>query len=623
MKSASLVYVVLAAGIIAASTIYWFMRPPPVAKPEGAPSPSPAKIISDVSDKDMSAPVIPTEKPEATEASQPDPPGLVIAGIVTTTTETPAAGARVAAYTADTGATRATADDDGRFRIVGLRPGAYRVSALLEHYNEAVLEGIQAGASDVSLVLEPLSAIEGRVLDGRVDQPLAKFNVVWLHPPPGDDTHWQNILRGETAQWMRINDPEGYYRIEDIRSDVKFAVAVSAEGFEPAYATVPPVQPGQTAHAPEIVLLPEAVLLGRVVCAQRQPIAGADIFLGTEARGRTLARSDPDGCFIIDRLSPGPITLTAAHSDYLSGTAEAMLSQGDETEVEIVLGSGGSIQGTVLDGTTPLSGQKIVALRLEPPRVRKESVTDEAGIYTIRGVDPGEIEVIAKLVPAARPDSRPVRLQKKVVVEKGRVTIVDFQLADAASAIEGLVTLRGKPVATAAIKGYVAGESGDVFFNASAAIDGTYFIDNLPAGDAWVQVVLTLEDGRERRKNVSVHIPVGQTVRLDTDFMASAGVYGTVDGLAPNERGEVMALMGPYDFNPAQIDIDELKQIEIARSPISPNGEYTLLGLEPGTYTIIAVAFDPHEAGRPALHTTTQNVTLEEGEERLLILNVS
>jgi len=137
--------------------------PPNAVSPAPTPAPTAPVTINDQPDEVVRAPI---EAPAQPQPAQPDPPGLIIAGVVTTAGDTPAAGAIVAAYTADTGAIKATAGEDGRFRVVGLRPGSYRVSAGLDHYNEAVVEGIQAGASNVALVLEPLSAVEGKVLDG-------------------------------------------------------------------------------------------------------------------------------------------------------------------------------------------------------------------------------------------------------------------------------------------------------------------------------------------------------------------------------------------------------------------------------------------------------------------------
>ncbi|MCX5770616.1 MAG: carboxypeptidase-like regulatory domain-containing protein [Candidatus Hydrogenedentes bacterium] len=217
--------------------------------------------------------------------------------------------------------------------VVGLRPGSYRVSAALEHYNEAVAEGIPAGASNVALVLQPLSAVEGNVLDGQAKKPLTRFSVLYLKAPPGDDRHWQNIIRGETTKWTPVNNEEGTYRIEDVLSDTEVAVAASTDGFEPAYAVVPPVKPGETAQAPDVSLLPEAKLLGRVVSEEHEPLSGADIYFGAEARGRNAARSNPDGRFTIGQLPPGPVTLTASHPDHLPATVQATLTRGKETEV--------------------------------------------------------------------------------------------------------------------------------------------------------------------------------------------------------------------------------------------------------------------------------------------------
>ncbi len=599
-------------------------QPAPPTTPAPAPVPAPTTRVSAIDQPDevargkMQAP--------APAPVQPDPPGLVISGVVTTAAGAPGAGAIVAAYTPETAATRATAGDDGAFRVVGLRPGSYRMSAVLDHYNEAVVEDVNAPASNVSLVLEALSAVEGKVVDGEGKKPLVQFDVLYLKTAPGDDRHWQNIIRDETMKWVPVKNEEGKYRIEDAVSNAQFAVGARAEGFEPAYVVVPAVKPGETGQAEDLALLPEAKLLGSVVSEDRQPLSGADVYLGKEARGRTVARSNPDGKFTIGQLPPGPVTLTASHRDHLTATVEATLTRGKETEVEIMLGGGGLIQGTVLDGAMPLPNQTIMATHLQPPRVRKDGITDDSGNYTIEGLPPGEIEVIAKLKRLGEPEGAPIRLQKQAVIENGQTTVVDFQLADASSGIDGTVTTLGQPPAYALIKGYVAGESGDTFFDTVAAADGSFSIRNLPQGSAWLEVTIKLEDGHERRKNVPVQVPAGQVVRQDVQFDASATVFGSVGTMAPSEGGEVMAVMGPYTFNPAQVDIDELQRIEVASSQIS-EGQYKLTGLDPGTYTIIVVVFDPDETDgtgqMPTLRSTSQTVTVTGGQELRLDLVIS
>lgn len=587
------------------------------------PRPGPVKI-TDIADEVARAPIAP---PVVQADNLPEPAGLTISGVVTLADEKPAAGAVIAAYTPDTGAIQSVARDDGRFRVVGLSPGSYRLSAALEHHNEAVVEKVAAGSSNVRLVLEPLSAAEGKVVDGQTGQPLSTFDVVYLKTPPGDESHWQNILRGETTQWLPVNHPEGRYRIDDVVSQAKFAVAARAAGFEPAYAVVPPLKAAQTGQVTDLRLMPEARIHGVVVSSDRRPLADADVYLGTEPRGRRVARTGADGCFAINQLSAGSVTLTASHPDHLPGTTQVNVARGNDTHVEIVLGGGGFVQGTVMRGTTPLPGQKVAVTRLVPPRVRKETVTDDSGFYTIEGLPVGEAEVIAKVSISDERDAVPIRLQRRILIEDGRPAVADFQFGDASSSIEGAVTAGGQPATIVSIQGFVTGDSGDSFFNASVTAEGVYSIRNLPPGSAWIEATILLNDGRERRKNIPIEIPLGQAIRQDIQFDGAALVYGTVGNLTENESGEVMAVMGSYTFDPAQIDIVDLEHATCATSPISPQGEYRLTDLDAGTYTIIVIAFDPDEADAtgqaPTVRSASQTVTLAIGQQLQLDLVIS
>lgn len=624
-----LVAVLACVGIIICA--YWALRPAPTSDVEviqSAPEPvrpisAPVKI-TDIPDEVARAPIAP---PVVQPEDLPEPTGLAISGMVSTSDEKSAAGVVVAAYTPDAGAIQAVAEGDGRFRIVGLSPGSYRLSAALEHYNEAVIEKVAAASSNIRLVLEPLSAVEGKVVDGQTGQPLSKFDVVYLRPPPGDESHWQNILRGEITRWLPVNHPEGRYRVDDVVSQTEFAVAARATGFEPAYVTVPPLKTAQTGQARDLRLMPEARIQGTVVSSDRQPLADADIYFGAEPRGRRVARTAADGCFAVNQLPAGSVTLTASHPDHLPGTTQTNVVRGKDTHVEIVLGRGGAVQGTVMRGVTPLSGQSVAVTRLVPPRARKETVTDDNGFYTIEGLPVGEAEVIAKVSISGERDAVPVRLQRQVVIEDGQSTVADFQFGDASSSIEGAVTVGGRPATIVSIQGFVTGDSGDSFFNASVAGEGVYSIQNLPPGSAWIEATILLDDGRERRKNIPLQIPLGQTIRQDIQFDGAALVHGTIRNLTENESGEVMAVMGAYTFDPTQIDIVDLEHATCATSTISPQGEYKLADLDAGTYTIIVIAFDPGETDvtgqMPTVRSASQTVTLATGQQLQVDLVIS
>jgi len=602
--------------VLAGIAALWAFRGNAPSEPAPAPPVPVAPVskpvaLTEVPDEVVRAPIVPPVPSDP----EPDPPGLVISGIVVTAGEEPGAGAVVAAYTADTGAIRATAGEAGAFRIVGLREGAYRVSAVLDHYNEAVVEDVPAGTSDVRLVLQPLSAVEGRVVEATTGKPPAEFDVLYLQIPPGDGRHWQNIIRGETTPWQAQHSDDGRYRIEDVASGAVFAVGARAPGLEPAYVQVDALESGETGHAPDILLQPEARILGRVASADGSPVSGAEIYLGHEARGRTAARSDPDGRFTLGQLAAGQVQITASHRDYLPATVEAEAARGRDTEVEIVLGGGGLVEGYVTNGSEPLGGETVSAGRLVPPRIRKQAITDDSGHYTISGLPPGEVEVIVKV--QAEPDTKPVRMQKQATVADGLTTVVDFDFGLASCAVEGYVTVGGQPRQHAEIKGFVTGEGGDSFFHAYSREDGFYTVENVAPGSAWLEITV-LVDGREQRNNIPVEIPPQGRVRQDVDFGGTAVITGAVSGFADGEGGEVLALEGAVDVNAPDFDIMNMQRIQVASSPIESEGSFVLRNLDEGAYTIVAIVFNPnegHEAGGlPPFTLVSQQIQLVAGQ---------
>src|SRR6185295_17533426 len=69
--------------------------------------------------------------------------------------------------------------------------------------------------------------------------------------------------------------------------------------------------------------------------------------------------SDADGHFAFDGLPDGKVTITASHPDYLEASRD--VDPEKESSVDLTLGTGGSISGTVVarDGRTGVAGAQV------------------------------------------------------------------------------------------------------------------------------------------------------------------------------------------------------------------------------------------------------------------------
>jgi len=562
------------------------------------------------------------ERPEPDVSDGADEPA--IAGKVLTSDGRPGAGAAVAAYSPQTAAIRSIAGKDGSFRIGGLRPGTYRLSASLKKYNDAVLTDIAAGSSGHTLILNPLSVVEGRVLCAETGEPVVQFDVFYLKVVPDDDRYWRNIIYSQSTQWTHVANADGRYRLEGIVSDTQFAVAARAPGFEPAFVEVPATEASKTATAPDIVLHPEACISGRVLSPENDPVAGAQVYIGETPHGRHVVESKMTGEYAIRQLPEGPITLTATHRDHLPASVEATVSRGQTTHLDIVLSGGGWVEGTVYEGETPLSGQPVMARALHEVQAVKTVQTDESGYYSIRGLPSGSTEIVVERQPD-EPYGLPIRLTKKAVIEEGLVTDVDFQIKDASASIKGLVTVAGVPAPQARITGTVTGAGSDSAFGTYSDANGQWTVENLPPGEAWIQIAAIVSDDREQTKNLPLDIVAGQEHPLNVDFGGTSSIYGTVTGLTDNEVADIRILSGTVDVDMTSVEKAlEVANITVATCNPNPDGTYRIVSIPEGTYTVLITAFDADTNDNLLDHIRADSVgvSLQSGESKQVNLAV-
>ena len=537
----------------------------------------------------------------------------------------PIADAAVTIHNNEYGIHTTFTDRSGYFAVGGLQKAAYRVGAQKEHYNEAIEEDVASGRGEVRLVLTDMSMVTGTVSD-ESGNPVASFELVYLKQPPDEPALWREIVRSGRTGWIAVEDLEGCFEVSDIASGAPFAIGARAKGFEPAFAILPGVAPGETAPPAEIVLKTEGRVSGQVLSPGGGPVAGAFIHLGPGVEAPVVAESDVDGRFILTGLGDAEIELTASHDAYLAGAARVLPKRGIDVLVEIALGQGGELEGTVWKGDAAAAGQTVVALRLSPPRIRKQAVTDAEGRYTIAGIGLGLVDVLAKW---KGPDSNapPQRLRRQAEIAAGGTTVVDFHFPEGVAVLEGNITSNSEAVAFAEIQGTVATDEGQSSFSFTARDDGFFRIENIVPGTAWVRV--TARAGQaERQQSFAIELREGETAYHEVSFDTASGVEGQVSNLAPGEVGQVLVLPGHESVDTSTFEaILELDGIKSGESEIDGTGRFTIIGLEPGLYTIIALVFsedaDTGAGAMGSVRIAVQPITVPETSTASATLTLS
>lgn len=388
-------------------------------------------------------------------------PGGAVAGRVTTTTGVPISRALVE-ITSPKGDYFAYADSSGYYRLLGMRPGHYRICFDAQEttrvptgalrrcvHSVAVRAGYTRIGVDPQLKLG--GAISGRVTD-RSGKPLADVDVLAFRG--SNDDNPTDVT----------SDRSGHYRITGLRSgtyEVCFLNLADGPG-----ASSGPCQPsrkvtvraGHTVTHVDVRLAAGSSGFGAITVTARDahgnPISGVDaVALATCTRppglpfdpcdheplfgnkASLLEGSDitgPDGSVTLDYVDPGRYAVClfaydgattvdrspTGYADACTGTTFSVtVTAGQTAHVTQVLQPGGAVIGRVTDAQGhPVGGVHVVVANsgasdyavsgasldlgsFLAPEPRDQAVTNPDGTYEVHGVQPGSQSVC---VPATK-----------------------------------------------------------------------------------------------------------------------------------------------------------------------------------------------------------------------------
>ena len=306
-----------------------------------------------------------------------------------------------------------------------------------------------------------------------------------------------------------------------------------------------------------------ATIVGRVLLTTPTSGSGAALNIGTlggsggignvivTLDGKTVERTDLTGGFQFSFVTPGVHTVTINTGTIPPGfTASSPvqtveLKGGQQTQlafnVSTLGGILGHVYGEMIDGfAPPLAHVKLVV----DGNSTYTAETDVTGAFGFGGLSPGQhvVTVIENSVPATATFATE-DLKRTVSVSNGRYTDLDFH-AQALGSIEGEIVFANDMSGSVDYKpgegvpnAYVVAEPGE-----HAAIDdfdGSFVLDNLPAGDYTVSVdPETIPDPSlgAAPDSVSVHLEPGERykgLRFLVGHTEKKVVFSLLSGNAP------------------------------------------------------------------------------------------
>lgn len=305
-------------------------------------------------------------------------------------------------------------DADGRYEIIGLRPGRYIISAArdgflslaygqrrpLEQGSPLPLAGKQI-LENIDFLLPRVGVIAGRITD-ELGEPIANVSVFAMRPAYFEGR--RDLLPvAQAGPAPNVTDATGYYRIVGLMPGSYYVMATFREmwtlppgaqdrtiGYVPTYfpgtttaVTARPVTVGigQEAAGADFALVAgrTAAISGIAVDSRGRPMAGQTVQVLQEIRGpgtvhaymggRTAIAAD--GAFAIENVPPGEYKVVASGGVDGQMEAAAVLLTMDGSDVTglVLRGSAGwSLSGTVVD-------ENGVAPRLQQGEVRIDGRT--------------------------------------------------------------------------------------------------------------------------------------------------------------------------------------------------------------------------------------------------------
>ena len=311
-------------------------------------------------------------------------------------------------------------------------------------------------------------------------------------------------------------DARGAYSLCLPRGDSE--VTYGADGYGSVLLTID----AQGAAQQDVVLVPEAVLTGRVVDEADRAVADAQVrvFPAVWARDRGAggtAVTGPDGRFRIAKLIPSRYRARASSDGGVTEIVEVLAEVGDDNaELTLRLAPHARVRGTVVSGGKPIAGAQVFAFQTSPPASSETAISQTDGTFVLERVPVGELSFSAAPYRVVTPS----RLVLAKAADRDGVVIEVEKLGT----IRGRVTRLGNPVAGARISGVPTVWSGDARFWSDAS--GRFEIRGVMPGTH--DIGAQHDELGAFTEGTSITITAGEERVVDLELDLAATISGVV-----------------------------------------------------------------------------------------------
>ena len=487
----------------------------------------------------------------------------------------------------------ATSGDDGAFTIERV-PSKWQWLEVRSGH----LRGRRARGSDLTVRLAPAVTLRGSVRDMKTQAAVPGVEVLLL---PDQRSEWR-------ATDSALTDAKGNFTIADVAPG---AYRLSAS--HPAFTFIPaPITAAAGDNALRTIVGTRlARASGTVMSEDGKPVAGARVGTGPASRPdfappsplRGEAVSGPDGSFRVNVNPESELVIEARKKGLPGGRSSPLRLEPGERKSGVVLtiASGVAASGRVVDAdgkpladvsVTPMESQpntgmpRNVALRMVSQQTRTEDLvrTADDGTFSMR-LKEGTYDFVF------RRDGFAPKVMHAVRVGTGTRPIE--AALEPGKQISGRVTRGGAPVAGVRVSVY-----GDFADEASeTAADGSFTIDDLPAGDMMLRAykgeefIQVSQPVKVPARDVEIKVPPGGRISGRVfDKETKEPVTAFEAGVSGSRGGGGVVFVGPSQTKPFTSD----------------DGTFVLDGVPAGSTSLVVSASGFVTASVP-------NIVVEEG----------